>query len=42
NKYGENLINVIIHNDEKTPHLHAIITPIISDKNNNRLSMKEF
>ncbi|WP_217805810.1 plasmid recombination protein, partial [Salmonella enterica] len=24
------------------PHLHAIITPIISDKNNNRLSMKEF
>jgi len=42
-KYGDNLINVIIHNDEQTPHLHAIITPIISDEqNNNRLSMKDY
>jgi len=41
-RYGDNLINVVCHNDEKTPHLHAIITPIMTDEDNNRLSMKEF
>lgn len=40
-KYGENLINVISHKDEKSPHLHAIITPIIEGEEN-RLSMKEY
>ncbi len=29
-RYGEdNVINVSIHKDENTPHLHAIVTPII-------------
>lgn len=39
-KYGEeNVIVATIHNDEKTPHLSAFVTPITQD---GRLSAKEF
>jgi hypothetical protein len=39
-QYGEkNVINVHIHKDEKTPHIHAMITPITQD---GRLSCKDF
>lgn len=39
-KYGkENVIVASIHNDEKTPHLSAFVTPITKD---GRLSAKEF
>ena len=36
-RYGANLVNVVIHRDEKTPHLHAVIVPITKD---NRLNCK--
>ena len=35
----ENIISCVLHMDETTPHLHAIITPITRD---NRLSAREF
>ena len=39
-KYGEeNIIVASIHNDEKSPHLSAFVTPITKD---GRLSAKEF
>ncbi len=35
NRYGEkNIISAVIHNDETTPHLHLLITPVIPDKKN--------
>lgn len=34
----ENVIDLCVHYDEKTPHLHVVITPITSD---NRLCAKE-
>jgi hypothetical protein len=37
-KYGNNLIALTLHQDEKTPHLHAIVVPITNDT---RLSAKE-
>lgn len=37
-KYGDNLIALTLHQDEKTPHIHAIVVPITDDK---RLSAKE-
>jgi hypothetical protein len=37
-RYGDNLVALTLHQDEKTPHLHAIIAPITPD---NRLSAKE-
>lgn len=38
-EFGEkNLVKVWMHRDEKTPHIHAILTPITSD---GRLSAKE-
>ncbi len=38
NRYGKNVVALTLHQDEKTPHLHAIIVPITAD---NRLSAKE-
>ena len=39
-RYGErNLISLILHRDERTPHLHAIVVPLTED---GRLSAKEF
>lgn len=39
-KFGaENIASLVLHNDEKTPHLHAHIIPITPD---GRLSAKEF
>ena len=37
-EFGDNIVNVIAHFDEKTPHMHVICTPII----NGKLSAKEF
>lgn len=54
-RYGkENVVNVHIHKDEKTPHIHAIVTPIVQkevkwknkqgegSKMQNRLCAKDF
>ena len=39
-RYGErNLVSLILHRDERTPHLHAIVVPLTED---GRLSAKEF
>ena len=40
-KYGEDLLQAVIHYDEKTPHVHAMICPIIRDKEKPRLAMKD-
>lgn len=38
-KYGkENIMRLSLHRDERTPHLHAVVTPITPD---NRLSAKQ-
>lgn len=37
-KYGKNLVAVTLHQDEKTPHIHAVVVPITDD---GRLSAKE-
>lgn len=37
-KYGENLVAFTLHQDEKTPHIHAVVVPITAD---GRLSAKE-
>jgi hypothetical protein len=36
NKYGENLVCLDLHLDEATPHLHAIVTPIIEKDRKHR------
>ncbi|RAJ89099.1 plasmid recombination enzyme [Larkinella arboricola] len=36
--YGRNLVAFTLHQDEKTPHIHAIVVPITAD---NRLCAKE-
>ena len=39
NKYGkENVVSFTLHQDEKTPHIHAVIVPITAD---GRLSAKD-
>src|SRR5699024_1890131 len=39
-KYGaENVVAAVVHNDEKSPHVSAFVTPITKD---GRLSAKEF
>lgn len=35
-KYGENLIEITIHLDEATPHMHGIVTPITMKTKNKR------
>lgn len=37
-QYGPNLVAFTLHQDEKTPHIHAIVVPITQDK---RLCAKE-
>lgn len=37
-RYGRNLVAFTLHQDEKTPHIHAIVVPITAD---NRLCAKE-
>lgn len=37
-RYGPNLVAFTLHQDEKTPHIHAIVVPITPD---NRLCAKE-
>lgn len=37
-QYGSNLVAFTLHQDEKTPHIHAIVVPITPD---NRLCAKE-
>ncbi|WP_228071996.1 MobV family relaxase [Vibrio parahaemolyticus] len=41
NKYGDNLLNVHVHLDEKTPHLHAEVTPIVTKERNRRRTAKQ-
>jgi hypothetical protein len=38
-KYGENLVNVVLHLDEQTPHLHVFIVPI---DHKNKLNCRAF
>lgn len=38
-KYGPNLVQVVRHDDETTPHLHAVVVPINPD---GKLSAKRF
>jgi len=40
-KYGEDLIQAVIHYDETSPHIHACVCPIVRDKEKPRLAMKE-
>nr|WP_269621547.1 MobV family relaxase [Marortus sp. BJYM1] len=46
--YGNNLITVDLHRDEKTPHLHAIVCPVVArfdkraNKEINRVTCKEY
>lgn len=44
NQFGENnLVAMKLHMDEKTPHIHAIVTPIVEGKNGRKkLSAKSF
>lgn len=37
--FGDNIVNMVLHLDEKTPHFHLLVTPITSQ---NKLSMKQF
>jgi hypothetical protein len=37
-KYGKNLVAFTLHQDEKTPHIHAVVVPITTD---GRLCAKE-
>ncbi|PAT35071.1 MobV family relaxase [Vandammella animalimorsus] len=37
NNDRSNLISAVIHNDEETPHLHVLITPVINGKFNSTL-----
>jgi tRNA splicing endonuclease len=37
-KYGHNVVAFTLHQDEKTPHIHAVVVPITGD---GRLSAKE-
>ncbi len=38
-EFGNNLVNIELHLDEKTPHIHVLLTPILKD---GRLTAKEF
>jgi len=38
-RYGDNLVQAVLHLDETTPHVHAAVVPITAD---NRLSMKDY
>ena len=40
-KYGKNLVDCRLHLDESTPHMHAIIVPIVQGKKGAKLSAKE-
>lgn len=37
-EFGENLINCVLHLDEKTPHFHIVVTPIVG----NSLTAKKY
>ena len=37
-EFKNNVVNLVLHLDEKTPHFHLALTPIL----NNRLTAKEF
>ncbi|WP_244142373.1 MobV family relaxase [Burkholderia vietnamiensis] len=38
-RYGDNLVQAVLHLDETTPHVHAAVVPITPD---GRLSMKDY
>lgn len=37
-QFGENVVSAVLHKDEKSPHIHITVVPIV----NGRLSAKEF
>lgn len=41
-KFGDNLIQVDLHLDETTPHLHAIVVPVMEKKNSIGESVSRF
>ncbi|HGZ6422142.1 TPA: MobV family relaxase [Vibrio parahaemolyticus] len=40
-KYGDNLLNVHVHLDEKTPHLHAEVMPLLTKERKRRRTKKQ-
>src|SRR6185312_1254301 len=41
-KFQDNLIQAVLHLDERTPHIHAMVTPIINNGKENKLIAKHF
>lgn len=39
-EFGDNCVSAVLHLDEKTPHVHAVIFPIIKSNGNFRLSAR--
>lgn len=37
-EFGKNIVNLVLHMDEKTPHAHLIVTPVVDGK----LTAKQF
>lgn len=42
--YGDNLVSLVVHLDESTPHIHAIVVPVYEDTSSGsfKLSAKRF
>lgn len=40
-KYSDNLLNIHVHLDEKTPHIHAEVVPIVKKERNRRRTAKQ-
>ncbi|RDI15377.1 MobV family relaxase [Comamonas sp. AG1104] len=38
NEFGKNVVNLILHMDEKTPHMHLLVVPVV----NGKLTAKQF
>jgi len=41
-RYGDNVVQAVLHLDETTPHVHGMVTPILEREGKNRLSMKDY
>jgi len=37
-EYGKNIVNLVLHKDEKTPHMHLVVVPVVAGK----LTAKQF
>ncbi len=40
-KYGDHMVDCRLHLDESTPHIHAIVVPILQDKKGAKLTAKK-